>query len=316
MDALDRKILTELDKNSRTPNTRIAKAIRSSKDVVNYRIAKLQKDGVLTGFYSLPAMGRIGKRFYKLLLKFQSLGTNQEKTLLDSISKDPHTSWVGSCDGNWNAIVTFSVENLQQLNDSVNKISLRYGKFFSRKELLPVTVIRMFNEKYLYPEGKFVFEHKFNLLETPEELDKKDSVIIRQVCDNSRISITDLAKKINLTPEATAKRLKNLIKNGLLGGFKPRINFTKLGYEYFHVFISVKTPKIANDVIEFYKMHPSCVAILEELGYYDMHLEFVVESTQKFREILKELRNRFGDDIREYEPLQIYTEYKINPYPS
>jgi DNA-binding Lrp family transcriptional regulator len=140
--------------------------------------------------------------------------------------------------------------------------------------------------------------------------------ILKLITANSRSNISEIAKKINITPEATAKRLKNLVKSDMIVGYKPRINFTKLGYEYFHVFISTKTPYFSMEIVNYYKLHPDCVFIGELMGYYDLWLEFVVKTTQNFRRVLTDLRNKFGQKINEYEPLQIYTEYRINPLPS
>lgn len=315
MDALDRKILMELDNNVRNSNSRIAKAVRASKDVVSYRIARLQKDGVLTGFYAIPALGKMGHSYYKLLLKFQSLGIEKEREMLVWLNKQPHVVWVGSCDGNWNAMATIDVGKAAELVQLIEEVYKRYGRFLSKKEILTVIAIHVFNEKYLYPKGNLAYQHKISFLEKPENLDKKDHIILKKLTENSRSSIVDIAKLVRMTPEATAKRMKSLIKNGMLVVTKPRISFTKLGLEYFHLFVSTKTPETTKEIIGYYTRHPNCVYILEEAGYYDMHIEFVVENAQKFREILKDLRDKFGDVIHEYEPLQIYTEYKINPLP-
>jgi len=316
MDEIDRKILIQLDKNVRVSNTQIAKAVRASKDVVSYRIARLQEAGILTGFFALTASSKLNRHFYKLLLKFQSIGTEHEKELLGWLNKNEHVVWTGSSDGNWNLIITLSVENIKQLTDLLDSLYAKYGRYMSKKELLSVKSVAMYNEKYLYPKGQFAYEHYLDFTAKPEQIDKKDLILLKSVADNSRSSIVTLAKAINLTPEATAKRLKSLLKKGFIVGYKPRISFTKLGYEYFHVFISARTPSAVKEIIDYYKSHPDCVAILEELGYYDMHLEFVIKTTQQFRDILKDLRDRFGDKIHEYEPLQIYTEYRINPLPS
>ena len=316
MDEIDRKILIALDKDSRLSNSRIAKLARTSKDIVNYRIAKLQRENILTGFYAMPVIPKIGFRMYKLLLKFHSLSKEKEEELIEWLEKYPTVVWVESCDGAWNTIVTLSAKDFVEIAQTVKDAFAKFGKYISKKEILTIASVRMFNEKYLYPKGQFVYEKKYSMFEKIADFDDKDKIIMMMLAKNSRASSTEIAKKIKITPEATAKRLKNLIKGGFFAGFKPRINFTKLGYEYFHVFISTKSPAIEEEIINFYKSHPDCVYILEHVGYYDMHLEFVMKSTQHFREVLRELRDKFGDKIHDYEPLQIYAERKFNLVPA
>jgi DNA-binding Lrp family transcriptional regulator len=133
---------------------------------------------------------------------------------------------------------------------------------------LVVKSYRLFNEKYLYPDFELSYEHKYAFDKKPEKLDGKDLKILTRMADNSRTSIVEIARDIDLTPEATAKRLRSLLKRELIIGFKPRISFTKLGYDYFHVFVSAKTPEDTKNIIDYYKNHPDCIAILEEIGYF------------------------------------------------
>ncbi len=312
MDEIDRRILIQLDKNARFTNTQIAKGARVSKDVVNYRIAKLQREGILTGFYTLPSLGKTGVTLAKFLVKFQSLGSKREQELHEWVSKNIRPAWFGSCDGTWNMIMTLSVSSFKELVDLIQRIEAKYGQYLSRKELMLLTGGTVFNEKYLYPNGEHTFSIEIGMSDNPEKLDKKDLKLIQNLADNARMNITEMAKEIDLTPEATAKRLKNLIRRGVIVGYKPRINFTKLGYDYFHVFVSTKNPEVTKEMMEYYKMHPSCIFVGREIGHYDMHLEFVIKGAQNFREVLKDLRDKFGDKVHEYEPLQIYTENKIS----
>ena len=106
MDEIDRKILIALDENSRKSNSQIAKAARTSKDIVNYRMAKLRRDNILTGFYTMLVVPKIGFRMYKLLLKSHSLNKEKEEELIGWLEKYPTVVWVGSCDGAWNIVMT------------------------------------------------------------------------------------------------------------------------------------------------------------------------------------------------------------------
>ena len=57
LDKKDFKILLELDKNARQTDSKIAKKIGLSKQVVNYRIKNLIKDELITKFYTLVNVG-------------------------------------------------------------------------------------------------------------------------------------------------------------------------------------------------------------------------------------------------------------------
>ena len=50
LDLKDRKILYELDFNARQTDSEIAKKVKLSREVVNYRISRLQKNGIIRNF--------------------------------------------------------------------------------------------------------------------------------------------------------------------------------------------------------------------------------------------------------------------------
>ncbi|MCR4335813.1 MAG: Lrp/AsnC family transcriptional regulator, partial [archaeon] len=73
LDLLDRKILYELDIDSRQPLAELAKKVGKSRNVVEYRINKLQKDGVIKNFVTLLDAGRLGLTIWNVYLELQNL---------------------------------------------------------------------------------------------------------------------------------------------------------------------------------------------------------------------------------------------------
>ncbi len=55
IDLKDRKILYQLDLNSRQSLTQIGKNVGLKKDVVSYRIKRLQDEGVIKNFWTVVA---------------------------------------------------------------------------------------------------------------------------------------------------------------------------------------------------------------------------------------------------------------------
>ena len=72
IDLKDRKILYELDTNSRQSYHEIAKKVGLSKDSIIYRIKKLQEQGVIKKFHTIYDVGKLGFISFRLYLKFQN----------------------------------------------------------------------------------------------------------------------------------------------------------------------------------------------------------------------------------------------------
>ena len=53
LDIKDKKILYELDMDARQSISSIAKRVGLSKEVVNYRIRRMEKEGLIDGYYAI-----------------------------------------------------------------------------------------------------------------------------------------------------------------------------------------------------------------------------------------------------------------------
>ncbi len=316
MDKRDLEIMKVLDHNARQSNSQIAKKVGLSKDVVNYRIKKLKNQQIITGYYAVVNGARLGNKYYKLLLRFQTIGKEREQELIMWLKERTLVNWVGSCDGSWSIIITLSVKDLKELDEFLEEAYLKFGEGFQKKEILITKQIQVFNEKYLYTPERLNYVYKIDTTDEAVNIDDTDKIILQELAKNARVPVTNISERTTLTAEAVAQRIRKLIDNKLIIGFKPRIDFVKLGYQYHHVFISVKGAKKTKEIINYYQQHNSCITIIEYVGYYDLHLELVLKSNQEFREAILDLRNKFGNSIIEYEPLTIYTEYLLIPIPT
>lgn len=309
-------ILRVLDSNARQANSKIAKFAGLSKEVVNYRISKMEKENILTSYFGVVDIFKIGNNLFKLLVKFQKVGENKEQEIVEWLKKRQEVAWLGNCDGSWNLIITFSAKNIKQLTEFTNEFNFKFGKYFQEKQLLISSEVVFFNEKYLSDNNTDYYRY---LMETKEEisiLDSKDKIILFELSKNARIPSVELSKKVNLTAEGVAKRIKKLIKDKIILGFKPRINFGSLGLKYLHLFVSVKDTSKIDDLMDYYKHHKNCIATMRYSGVYDFHLELVVNSDQELRDFLIEFREKFGENLVDYQILNIYNEHHILLAPS
>ncbi|WP_082587037.1 Lrp/AsnC family transcriptional regulator [Staphylococcus sp. NAM3COL9] len=76
-------------------------------------------------------------------------------------------------------------------------------------------------------------------------MDDLDKVIISELKINSKISMKDLGKKLNLTGQAVNNRVKKLENDNIITGYTISLNQEALNCNI-HVFISIYTHKISH----------------------------------------------------------------------
>ena len=61
------------------------------------------------------------------------------------------------------------------------------------------------------------------------ELDSVDRAILHTIGDNGRITNSELASKVSLSPSACLRRVRALEQSGVILGYKAKLNHAKLG---------------------------------------------------------------------------------------
>ena len=83
IDLKDRKILYELDYNCRQSNTQIGKKVGLKKDVVSYRINKLEKEGIIKNYYTVIDAYKLGYYLFRYYINFQYVTPDLRKEMVE-----------------------------------------------------------------------------------------------------------------------------------------------------------------------------------------------------------------------------------------
>lgn len=311
MDKKTTQILRELDKNSRQSNSKIAKNVGLKKETVNYIIKKLERNKIIKGYFALINYFKIKSNLFKLLIRYENLGEIGESKLINWLLKKEEVVWIGKTEGKWDLIITLrqkEIEKMYGLLESFNKV---FSKNIKEKQLLLSYELKWFNEKFLYNDIKEYYSVTLNQTDEKVELDEIDNDIMNILEHNSRTPLIDIAKKVKLTAQATAKRIKILLKKQVIAGFKLRTNLEGLNKGYHHIFVSLRDFSKLDEIIGYYKTSKNCVFIMKYHGSYDFHLELISDSQKDFHDIIKNFRERFGNYVSDYSQLTILEDVKL-----
>ena len=90
LDQKDRQLLFELDLNSRQSLPQLARKLRLSKQVIDYRIKRLFQNKIINYFYTIISSTNLGYTQYKIYLKFQNLTPKKEEEYLQKKQQRVH----------------------------------------------------------------------------------------------------------------------------------------------------------------------------------------------------------------------------------
>src|SRR5512136_12697 len=125
----DRKILYELDFDSRQSFSQLGKKVGLHKDVVAYRVKKLQEKGIIKNFRTEVCYSKLGYSSVKFYLTYQNVTPQIKQEILDYLVKSPYTDIVHSCEGQYDLCIISFVENIAKFYDIWNSIINKYKDY-------------------------------------------------------------------------------------------------------------------------------------------------------------------------------------------
>jgi len=302
VDLKDRKILYELDFNSRQSFSQIGKKVGLHKNVVSYKIRRLIKEGVIRYFYTVIDSFKLGYSSYRIYLVFQQTTSDIRKEIIDYFVKNKHTWWVGIFEGNYNLAVVIWVKEIHDFHVFWEETLKRYRQYFQNHIFCNYVQLHLFRHSFILDEYDKSDREKFEITGGGKKVknDDLDFQILETLAKNARIPTIEIAKKLNSTVDTINSRIKKLMKLDVIQGFRVEIDYAKLGYQFFKININLSNYNDRGRMISYIKYNPHLIMIDKSIGYHDLELNLWVENLNQLHQIMDDLSNKFPNSIRNY----------------
>ncbi len=310
IDLKDKKIIFELDKNSRASLSDIAKKVRLSKEVVFHRINHLVEEKIIRGFLTVPATYRLGLTGYKVYLKLTNASKETTDSLVEYLNKDPAVYWTGICKGKWDLIFGIWAVNVHDFFIVYNKMSDKFSKYIQEKELSITVENIQYNRRWLYSDGSRAVEFNFGEKESKIELDEKNRNILDMLNSNSRIKLIDIADKVKLNPKVVAYRIKEMEKDKIIRGYKIFLNSDLVGFNTYKAFVFFKNinEERKKEFIDYCKELPNLINTVVTFAPWDLEMMFETSEDKEYYKIMDDIKEKFSDIVKSYESILIVSE--------
>jgi len=313
LDTKDKKTLYQLDLNSRQSLNQIGKKVGLPKNVVAYRINRLEKQGIIQNYYTVVDASRLGYNSLRFYLKFQYTDEKIEKEIRNHFVKSKLTWWIGRGEPLYDLGIVFWLKDYNAFHEFWKKTLEKYGNYFKEQNIYPY--MKLFHYNYSFLAGK---SHQGKLVtggNKEVDYDDKDFEILKILAANARVNITEIAKKTSLTVNTVKQRMKRMTDKGIIVGYRTNFDLNKLGLIFVKININLKDYKQVNPIISYVEQNPRLIYIDFSIGHADLELEFLIDSLEDIKNIMEEIKQKFPGAIRDYDYF-IYKElYKVQFMP-
>ncbi len=310
LDKKDKEILYQLDLNSRQSFNQIAKKVKLSREVVQYRVKQLEKKGIIKGYQTLIDVSKLGYLNCRFFLKFQRDTLEDETKIIDYFKNHPQFWWVDSPDSYRDLGIACCVKDMYELHDIKEDIVKKFGRYIHKLDIAVYHKFYIYKRKYLSNRKE---EIPVKIMFGPDtaQHDDKDIHILKFLTKNARITSVDLSKRTGISITNINYRIKKMISNGIIKDFRVILDLQKIGYYWYKIEMQLEDLSIKKGMLEFFRTHPNIVYAYETVSDNDIEVEMEVKSYEDFRKVLNEIRAQFGKKIKKYQHMLWHKEHKF-----
>lgn len=318
MDLIDKKILCELDFNCRTPFSQMAKKLRIGRNVLDYRIKKMEKERIITNYICSVNLGKLGYKTYKVYLKMRKINNSQEKEFIETISNEKRVIHFIKTEGSFDFNFVIAVQTIKELDDFLSVIKTKFKDILNDYFVSIVVSSKIFKINKLMLSEKqetIKFErHSEDIIQT--ELDEKDKKILRVLSQQANISIIELSEKTGYSIDVVKYRLRELSKN-LVSSFRAIVDMSKLGYFHYVVMLKVRNAVLREeqDLGDWCTNKKNVMYLTKRIGLFDYEINVAITDINNLNDFLAELKLKFGNIIDSYELMINSKLLKLNYLP-
>lgn len=308
LDKIDKRILFELDKNARIPETTLAKIVGRSKESVRYRIKKLQEGGVTQGFTIWIDPTKLGFFTAKMYLTLANIPVKR-KEFVEFVTKDKRLFWLGIAEGAWNAGLTYFVRSNREFFELKNELFSKFKDLILEGHTGMVVEIAIYDKVFWYNKESRIT----TLFGTPENytLEALEKNILNELFFNARVNVVDIARKYNISVDIVRNRIKRLEEKKIITRYLVKVDFKTVGYNFYKTFLYFKNLIVADELrlMEYCRIHPNIVHVVKQISPWDIELEILCESYNQYNTIISQLTEEFSTTINKVETAIMSEDY-------
>jgi len=310
LDLKDQKILYHLDLNSRQSFSQLGKKVGLYREIVNFRVKRLQEKGIIVRFNTLIDTLKLGYTCMRFYLNFQYVTPEIKKEIIDYFVNFKRTQMVASPEGEFDLCVFMMAKNVSEIHSFWEKTLSNYRDYFAKHVISPFVGENIYTKSFLIDEK----DDRLSLIVRRGgeiiDYDDLDFKILQLLAQDSRITTIDIAKKLNITTITITKRIKRLIELGVILRFHVTINWEIIGYKWFKVDLYLKDYNKKHQIIKYLETNPHLSYIDKTFGYADLELELIVKNVNQLKQIIEDLSTKFPKMIRSYSYFSVAKSYK------
>lgn len=324
IDLVDRRILYLLSNNCRISDTAIAKTLRTSREVVSYRIKQLMIKKLISGFSTLMDPKKLGFVIYTIFIKLAKI--KDEIKIINELNDEKEVTAVLACGGRFDLYLDITLKNAEEFDAFFKRFQEKYGSIIQEFVILNYISESPVGNEALFDENPEEIQRWNNIIERKGStfhkefgrkekdliipLDAIDKTILSILKKDAKSTLKDVSQEVNLTPNAVKTRISGYVSSGLIKNFTTLISFQPLGYQWYVVLFNMVGLNEAK-FNTYLKTHPNTEWCVKYVGPWNYQISIFAKDNRAFHRVLNQIREEFADNIIAFDSMLVFNQFKF-----
>lgn len=308
LDSLDRRVLFELDRDARQSFSELARKLRQGRDRIEYRVERLIERKIITRFTASVNLYRLGFTIFKSYLRLEN-DKAQVAEFVRHLRAHPRVYWLALCDGSWDLIIAVFARSPMEFHEIHSEILSKFNPLVLNFNAYTLVDLRIYNRSYLTNRaGDYVVVGG-----APEqvEIDRLDFNILRLLSKDARQAVSDMADRLNVSPQVIRYRIERLERRMILTGYRIDIDLSRLSMLFFKTQFFLRNYELSlrNRLKEIAAANPNITSYIEQIGDCNVELELEVDDYPQYSRIIDEIRGEHSKLVRNFQSMLVRKFY-------
>ncbi len=148
-------------------------------------------------------------------------------------------------------------------------------------------------------------------------LDRIDRDILNMLSKNARAKLTQIARRIGLSIDATKKRILKLERDGVITRYTIQVNPRVIGLPLaIHIYLQLRnfSQKRFDEFMGYLLGNSRVIDVMSVAGDYDLYMVFLAADPDDLDKRKNEIKQKFSDIIGDWKEVIVTKVYMLEEY--
>ena len=139
LDEKDKKIIEQLQKNAKQSVSQISRKTDIPRDVVKYRIKRLEESKVIRFYHAFLNPSKLGYPLYAYVtFSLLNVEPEEEENFVGFLKQHPKIIYVAKFSGKWDFCIGVCAKNYKDLDETIRDVRKRFSKVIKDLNINPI----------------------------------------------------------------------------------------------------------------------------------------------------------------------------------